>query len=191
MKNQLRIIGGQWRGRKLLIADVEGLRPTGDRIRETVFNWLQGDIVDAHCLDCFAGTGALGFESLSRGAKAVIALEKNKTAFKQLQHNASQLKTHECEQQSLEIIQTDALNWLENSSLEKQSIDIVFIDPPFQANLWAKVFEALINSQCLKKEACIYIECQSDTPIVLPKQWSIYREKVTGTVRYLLTIHHD
>jgi 16S rRNA (guanine966-N2)-methyltransferase len=179
--HQLRIIGGQWRGRKLPIADVEGLRPTGDRIRETVFNWLMGDIVSSHCLDVFAGSGALGLECLSRGAAHVTLLEKHPKA-------ATQLKQH-CQTLSAaqgHVIQCNALEWLQSPSMAAESIDIVFIDPPFTQQLWAESIHALHNSGLLKSGALIYIESPKHTPIDTPHHWQLHKEKHAGQVSYRL-----
>ena len=182
-QHTLRIIGGQWRGRKLAIPEVEGLRPTGDRIRETLFNWLQGDLVDAHCLDLYTGSGALGFEALSRGAAQVTLLEKNPRAAAQLRKHSTSLSA-----QHAEIIETDTLNWLANCPLEMNSIDIVFIDPPFQEDLWAQTIEALVASKILKDNSLIYIESDKHTDFQTPSHWQCYRDKKAGAIRYQLFI---
>lgn len=182
--HDLRLIGGQWRGRKLAIAPVEGLRPTGDRIRETLFNWLQTDIVDAHCLDLYAGSGALGLEALSRGAAQVTLLEKNRSAVTQLRQHKATLSADRAN-----IIEADTLNWLARCPLEANSIDIVFMDPPFQADLWAQSIEHLLASQVLKNKSLIYIESEGKTPLAIPSHWQSYRDKQAGAVRYQLLIH--
>ena len=182
-KSQCRIIGGQWRGRKLAIVDVEGLRPTGDRIRETLFNWLQQDIVDARCLDCFAGTGALSFEALSRGAASVVLLEQHPKAAANLREHTQLLGVTESQ---CDVIQTDALAWLENKSLGLASIDIVFIDPPFSQNLWQPCFAALEATKCLAEDAWIYIEMPKAREINPPSTWQLHREKFAGDVHYCL-----
>ena len=151
--NMLRIIGGQWRSRKLAIVDAEGLRPTPDRIRETLFNWLQGDIHGASCLDLFAGSGALGFEALSRGASNVVFVEKNRIVSKQLLSNLALLNT------SAEVQQTDALNFLAQTSAP---FDLIFLDPPYRKGLLDKSL-ALINEKALLKPASlIYLEHESE-----------------------------
>ena len=180
-KNQLRIIGGRWRGRKLSIANLPGLRPTGDRIRETLFNWLAADIHDSQCLDLFAGTGALGLESLSRGAKHVTFLEKHPAATQQLQENCQQLNAVDTH-----IIKQDAITWLQNHSLKKHSIHIVFIDPPFAENLWQACIEALNSSELLAENAVIYIETPKHTILSVPKDWQLYKEKTAGDICYRL-----
>lgn len=180
-QNQLRIIGGQWRGRKLAIAEVEGLRPTGDRIRETLFNWLMPDIKNSHCLDLFAGSGALGLECLSRGAAVVHLLEKNTQAKKQLLQHCQTLDAT-----NGHIIETDSLAWLTHPSVASGSIDIAFIDPPFSADLWASTIIALENSGVLQPDAKIYIESPKNTALHCPINWRIHREKHAGQVSYRL-----
>jgi 16S rRNA (guanine966-N2)-methyltransferase len=180
-KQQLRIIGGQWRGRKLVIAEVDGLRPTGDRIRETLFNWLMGEIPDSHCLDLFSGSGALGLECLSRGAREVTLLEKHPTAIKQLGLHCQTLSA-----KNANVIETDALTWLASHTLAAQSIDIVFIDPPFSANIWQQTIAQLNQSGLLKEGALIYIETPKGVAIATPEHWFLHKEKHAGQVSYRL-----
>lgn len=182
----LRIIGGQWRGRKLAIADIEGLRPTGDRLRETLFNWLQQDIRGARCLDCFAGSGALGFEALSRGAQSVTLIEKHPKAIASLRDHCQLLgvDTSQCD-----VVQGEMVSWLATANLAPASVDIVFIDPPFAADLWQAVFDALNQSQCLAEGALIYVEAPKNLSLSLPAHWQIHREKTAGDVGYCLLRH--
>ena len=188
--SQLRIIGGQWRGRKLAIADVDGLRPTGDRIRETLFNWLQGNIVERHCLDLFAGSGALGLECLSRGAAKVFLLEKHPVAVTQLRQHCERLDAS-----NGEIVKCDALEWIEKASKEAgkniSPIDIAFIDPPFAANLWTAVIDSLESSGILSPTAIIYIESPKEQVITTPPHWELTKEKRTGQVCYRLFQRHQ
>jgi 16S rRNA (guanine966-N2)-methyltransferase len=183
--NQLRIIGGQWRGRKLAIADVEGLRPTGDRIRETLFNWLQGDIAGRCCVDLFAGSGALGLECLSRGAANVFLLEKHPVAVKQLREHCDRL-----EAKNGKVIECDVLEWISNTSKEDNRkiapIDVAFIDPPFAADLWTTVINTLESSGILSPTAIIYIESPKDQVVTTPSNWDLLKEKRTGQVCYRL-----
>jgi 16S rRNA (guanine966-N2)-methyltransferase len=187
--NQLRIIGGQWRGRKLAIADVDGLRPTGDRIRETLFNWLQGDIVERHCVDLFAGSGALGLECLSRGAAKVFLLEKHPVAVKQLRQHCDRLDAS-----NGKVIECDVLEWIESVSNNTEKniapIDIAFVDPPFAANLWATVIDKLESSGILSPTAIIYIESPKEQVITTPSHWALMKEKRTGQVCYRLFQRH-
>ncbi|MBX2809785.1 MAG: 16S rRNA (guanine(966)-N(2))-methyltransferase RsmD [Cellvibrionaceae bacterium] len=174
-KQRLRIIGGRWRGRKLAIADVKGLRPTGDRIRETLFNWLMHDMVGAACLDLFAGSGALSFESLSRGAATAVMLEQHPVAARQLiQHS------HHLQAAQATVIQQDALRWLTHSGCAPASIDIVFIDPPFADHLWQASIDSLVASQLLKAQALVYIEAPRGQTFQVPGSWALHRHKSTG-----------
>jgi 16S rRNA (guanine966-N2)-methyltransferase len=186
LSTKLRIIGGQWRGRKLSIANVDGLRPTGNRIRETLFNWLSADITDSVCLDLFAGSGALGFESVSRGAAHVTMLEKNSHAYRTLQQHCQTLQTHRTH-----VIEQDCLLWLKQPSLKKASVDIAFIDPPFALSIWHQTIDALISSQLLKHHALIYVETPRDTTIQVPDLWKIHKEKQAGQVCFRLFCHSN
>ncbi|MFT6387304.1 MAG: 16S rRNA (guanine966-N2)-methyltransferase [Cellvibrionaceae bacterium] len=180
-KNQLRIIGGQWRGRKLDIADIPGLRPTGDRIRETLFNWLMPNISDSRCLDLFAGSGALGLECLSRGAQSVGFLEKNKHAARQLEQHCKSLHAH-----GARVLNQDALAWLNNNNYPKHSIDLAFIDPPFSENLWLSTTQALSASELLAPEALIYIESPKNKHLDIEPTWALTKDKTSGDVNYRL-----
>ncbi|MCC5796578.1 MAG: 16S rRNA (guanine(966)-N(2))-methyltransferase RsmD [Methylophaga sp.] len=177
--NTLRIIGGQWRGRRLGFPDVTGLRPTPDRVRETVFNWLQTVIPGAYCLDCCAGSGALGFEAASRGALHVDMVEPDRLAFQQLQTNASQLQAATCE-----LHQMTAQQFIAKCT---KPYDVVFLDPPYQAALWTPLAQLLSEHNLLKPQARIYLECGSkqDMP-ELPADWQLFKDKVAGDVRYCL-----
>lgn len=182
--HQLRIIGGQWRGRKLNIANVDGLRPTGDRIRETLFNWLMADIPHSHCIDLFSGSGALGLECLSRGAASVTLLEKHPQAAAQLTQHCQTLKT------TLgKVIRCDTINWLRSHTLTAESIDIAFIDPPFNHDLWSDAINGLHASGLLKSGALIYIESPKHTPITTPEHWQLQKEKQAGQVCYRLFLY--
>jgi len=180
MAGKLRIIGGKWRSRLLPIVDLPGLRPTTDRVRETLFNWLQNDLPGAHCLDLFAGSGALGFEAASRGAASVILLEKQKRAADTLTANISALKA-----QHIKLLQCDALSWL--NSKPSGRFDIVFIDPPFDSDYLAQIITLLENLPSLSESACIYLETDSKQALpALPDNWRVVREKKAGQVRYYL-----
>ncbi|MEB8431175.1 16S rRNA (guanine(966)-N(2))-methyltransferase RsmD [Cocleimonas sp. KMM 6892] len=153
--NTLRIIGGEWRSRKLQFLDAPGLRPTPDRIRETLFNWLQGSIHGSHCLDLFAGSGAIGLEALSRGAKSVDFVEKNAAASKQLNSNLSLLKS------DLTVFQVDALRFLEQHEAN-QPYDIIFLDPPYRQGLLDKSLELLISKSLINEHSLVYLEHESE-----------------------------
>ncbi len=177
----IRIIAGKHRGRKLPVLIAEGLRPTTDRVKETVFNWLMPYINDANCLDCFAGAGSLGFEALSRGAAKVDLIELNKAAAKQLQANKQRLKAD-----NLIVTNINALDFLKSAT--KQRYNLVFIDPPFRQNLVTQVAE-LLNNGWLAKQALIYVEMEIKSNQPLPSNWQLLKEKVAGQVVYRLFQH--
>ena len=178
--NQLRIIGGQWRGRKLSFPGIDGLRPTGDRIRETLFNWLAPTIAGSRCLDLFAGSGALGLEALSRGAAASVLVERDTQAAAQLRANLALLQANQGQ-----LVQVDVLTWLARGN-SGAPFDIVFIDPPFQLNLWQVVIDALEAGGWLADDAAIYIESGRATPFTVPQHWHLHRDKQAGQVSYRL-----
>ncbi|QHM73428.1 16S rRNA (guanine(966)-N(2))-methyltransferase [Mixta intestinalis] len=176
---QIRIIGGQWRGRKLPVPDSAGLRPTTDRVRETLFNWLAPEIQQARCLDCFAGSGALGLEALSRYAASATMLELEKPVAQQLMRNLQTLKAS-----NAQVIQTNTLNWL---AQQGDAYQIVFIDPPFRKGLLDETLRLLESNGWLADDALIYVESEVEngTPPV-PVNWQLHREKVAGQVAYRL-----
>lgn len=179
-QGQLRIIAGEWGSRKLSFPDGPGLRPTPDRVRETLFNWLAPYIVGAQVLDLFTGSGALYFEALSRGAKAGLALDTNPAAIASLRQNLALLK---CE--NGQYVQADALRHLESAAAE--AFDVVFLDPPFHQGLLADACNLLESRGWLNERAWIYTE--SETPpsaTGLPANWRLHREKKAGQVYYAL-----
>ena len=179
--NQLRIIGGQWRGRKLDFADGEGLRPTMDRVRETLFNWLQGEIIGARCLDLFSGSGALGLEALSREAGEVVMVDNNPQAIQMIQKNLDLLAVN-----NAQLIQGDAGEYLQQSPTGKL-FDIVFLDPPFNQQLVQPFCLQLQQSKCLASEAAIYIEMEKKEKLAkLPPGWELIKEKKAGQLAYYL-----
>ncbi len=179
---QLRIIGGTLRGRKLSIADLPGLRPSTDRVRETLFNWLQFELPDQHCLDLFAGTGALGFEALSRGARHVTLLEQSKAAAAMLSAHSEKLN-QECKGHA-EIVCADALQWLQNQAAEP--FDIVFVDPPFHSDLAGPSCQLLQQQRYVDEGSWVYLETEKRWPLTVPSNWLLQREKVAGQVCYRL-----
>jgi len=170
----LRIIGGDYRGRRLPIADLEGLRPTGDRQRETLFNWLQFELPAARVADLFAGTGALGLEAASRGADEVWLIETHPKAVRALSEAAELLGG------PIRVQQADALQWVVER--EPASLDGVFLDPPFAAELWQPVLDALVTRGCLKPGAFVYIESPRDRTLSPPDGWQVEKEKSSGEV---------
>jgi len=180
-QNSLRIIGGEWRGRKLNFAKVDAIRPTPDRVRETLFNWLAPMIRNAHCLDLFSGSGALGFETLSRGAKAVVMCDTNPQIISNLKDNAALLKTTKGT-----FLQTDAISFLNRNT---QKFDLVFLDPPFDSEILKTCFDTLAKQDCLNDDAMIYVETHSKTDLPeIPENWLLHRSKKSGGVAYSLFI---
>ena len=178
-RNQLRIIGGQWRGRKLSFPEIPGLRPTPDRVRETIFNWLAPVISGARCLDLFAGSGALGLEALSRGASHVVLVDNHSAAIKQLHTNLELLQST-----TAEAVKAEASQYLTGPV---SAFDIVFLDPPYQADLLPECIEQLEQGGWLKSHAWIYLEASSKSGLPpLPPTWTVYRSKTAGEVGYHL-----
>jgi 16S rRNA (guanine966-N2)-methyltransferase len=161
------------------VADVEGLRPTGDRVRETLFNWLQPYLPGSRCLDCFAGSGALGLEAASRGAEYVTMVEANSKAARQLKAHCDTLQAQNCH-----VLTQPAEQALAELTTP---FDIVFLDPPFQADLWTTTAEQLVSSTLLEEGALIYVEYPRRMAMPqLPEQWQQLKEKQAGEVNYAL-----
>lgn len=177
-QSQLRIIGGRWRGRKIAFAPVEGLRPTGDRLRETLFNWLQFYLPGSRCLDLFAGSGALGLEALSRGAAAVEFVELDPGAARIL---GEQLKVLEADNGQVHNCAAQVF-----LSQPGEPCNLVFVDPPFAGDLWQETLSALEASGRLAPGALIYVESPRDTPLAVPDGWQLEKEKQAGQVKMQL-----
>ena len=178
--SKIKIIGGKWKGTNLTFYDEPELRPTGNRIKETLFNWLQPNIQGSICLDLFAGSGCLGLEALSRGASNCVMVEKNKRVINHLAENIEKLSS------STELIHDDALNYLSSKELSK-TFDIVFLDPPFDSTIYESTMRALELNHWLSHDALIYIETRADSSMFqIPDNWSLFREQVAGNVRYML-----
>jgi 16S rRNA (guanine966-N2)-methyltransferase len=176
--NQLRIIGGTWRSRRLQFPDVEGLRPSTDRVRETLFNWLQPTIVGARCLDLFAGSGALGLEALSRGAARVVFVDQHPQVISALRSNLQLLGS-----EAGSVVKADALSYLQG---DPHPFDIVFLDPPFHQQLLQPSLQ-LLQRGWLAPDALLYIE--NELPLgtpELPENWRLLRSKKAGQVAYHL-----
>jgi len=181
---QIRIIGGKWRGRKLPVRDSEGLRPTTDRIKETLFNWLMPIVREARCLDCFAGSGALGFEALSRFADSVTFIELDKKNVQLLSENKVRLQAN-----NANIINGNSLEVLNKLGTP---FDVVFIDPPFRKGLLNETIRLLEKNQWLANESWIYVESEAESPLTdIPANWQLHREKIAGQVAYRLFIRHS
>ncbi len=173
----VRIIAGQWRGRRLTFPERQGLRPTGDRLREMLFNWLQPHWPGARCLDLFAGSGALGLEAASRGAAWVTLVERDPEAARALRANCALLGT-----EAVEVFERDALDWLARSP-PARPYDIVFIDPPFADAVLDAALRGLTLPGWLATPAWVYLETARERPpVALPTGWLRHREKLAGAV---------
>ena len=175
---KVRIIAGRWRGTRLPVPDRPGLRPTADRVRETLFNWLQPVLPGARVLDLFAGTGALGLESVSRGAVQATLVERDGDLARALQALAGKLEGGA----AVAVVHADALAWLHGQA--DGAFDVAFVDPPFDANLWGGVLPVLVPK--LAADAWLYVESPLDTAPSLPSEWLLHREGRTRDVRYAL-----
>ncbi|OTG78617.1 16S rRNA (guanine(966)-N(2))-methyltransferase RsmD [Acinetobacter terrae] len=176
MKNQLRIIGGEWKRRQLAFASIDGLRPTPDRVRETLFNWLMWDIQNSNVLDLCAGSGALSFEALSRGASQVVMIEPNRTQAAFLTDNLQLLKVTSQHAKLKVATAQQVLPTL------KEQFDLVFLDPPYSLDLWEEL--AQLADPLIKDKAFIYVEADRDlNQLKLPSSWQQIKQTKAGTVR--------
>ncbi|UPG93518.1 16S rRNA (guanine(966)-N(2))-methyltransferase RsmD [Luteibacter aegosomatissinici] len=174
---RIRIIGGSLRNSRLEVPDLPGLRPTTDRVRETLFNWLQPVIGGARCLDLFAGTGALGIEALSRGAAMVTFVERDARLAAALRANLARLKVQAA------VVGDDAVRWLKAGG---KPADVVFMDPPFAGDLWGDAADALESHGWLAPSAWIYVEAPRTASSAVPPTWQVHRQGVAGEVAYTL-----
>jgi 16S rRNA (guanine966-N2)-methyltransferase len=189
LKNRVRIIGGQWRGRQIDFNPNANIRPTPNRVRETLFNWLRGSIPGARCLDLFAGSGILGLEALSRGASFVYSIEQNSQTLLGLKNALTLLKT---DPTRWKIAQGDAMAWLHKSSDAANPLiapfDILFIDPPYEANLWAQCLRLIKERVWLAPEGFVYLE--ANRPLaddIAAEGFDIYRKmKASSVYAYLV-----
>jgi 16S rRNA (guanine966-N2)-methyltransferase len=178
--NEVRIVGGVWRSRRIRFAPRSDLRPSPDRVRETLFNWLGQDLTGLSCLDLFAGSGALGFEAASRGARRVIMVERDRAAFDSLRSNRDLLEAHQ-----VELVKADALEFVRSDS---RVYDVIFLDPPFAADYWSRLMPLLPAR--LKPEGLVY--CESGAKLESPADWDVFRSGRAGQVNYqLLKRIHD
>jgi 16S rRNA (guanine966-N2)-methyltransferase len=175
---RLRIIAGSLRGSRIPVPDRPGLRPTPDRVRETLFNWLMPVIEGARCLDLYAGTGALGIEAISRGAAACTFVESERALAEALRENLARLKVG-----NARVVEADALAMLAGKA---EPFDIVFLDPPFGGDLWNASAERLETRGWLAPDASIYVESPADAALALPDAWTAHREGRAGAVRFAL-----
>jgi 16S rRNA (guanine966-N2)-methyltransferase len=177
-RNQLRIIGGIWRGRRVAFAPVAGLRPTPDRVRETLFNWLGSYVDGARCLDLFAGSGALGLEAASRGAAAVVLVDDDPLVVRTLQAQACTLDASQAR-----IVQAESMRFLRGPA---ESFDIVFLDPPYRQGLLASCVHLLEERGWLAPGAWVYLEAERGMDPPLPANWKLHRSREAGRVGYHL-----
>ena len=179
-RNQLRIIGGQWRSRRLLFPSAAGLRPTADAVRETVFNWLQPYLRGARCLDLFAGSGALGLEAVSRGARQAVLVERSRSVAAALLANVDRLRASA----AVQVVHADARRFLAGKG---EPFDVVFLDPPFKSALIEPVCRRLEAAGWLANDALIYLETDAHHAVGgLPGGWRALRGGIAGTVSYRL-----
>lgn len=193
-KGRCRIIAGDLRGRIIHFHDAEGLRPTTDRVRETLFNWLQPYLAGRACLDAFAGSGALGFEALSRGARHVTMIDSQQQAVADCRQNASALlgeHTQEAHTQEshIEIVHADVISWMQQQAGTSASFDLVFLDPPYHTGLLEKSVSSLHGSGCLAEDAIIYVEHAVDDKPVLPDSWTLFKGSKTAAIVYGLYLY--
>lgn len=175
MKQTVRIIGGRYRGKKLHFPEIEGLRPTPDRVKETLFNWLMREIHSARCLDAFAGSGALGFEAFSRGAEEVVLVEASREAYVNLQQIAASFNSRH-----LKVVNSKAEDYFKTAS---DSFDIIFLDPPFSTDYLPQCLAFLAESKLLVKGGLVYIE-SAFKPEIDPLHWQEKKFKQAGQVFY-------
>jgi len=179
--NELRIIGGEWRGRRIRFPGQPGIRPTPDRVRETLFNWLAPVVEGSRCLDLFAGSGALGLEALSRGAKAATFIESDRPSAEQLRGTIASLAPGRAV-----VLEAEALKWLEGPA---QCFDLAFLDPPFGSGLLAEALRKLDSGGWLSPGAYVYLELPAkDGPPSLPAGWTLHRSGKAGAVGYHLAL---
>lgn len=181
----VRIIGGKWRGRKLKFPAIEGLRPTPDRVRETLFNWLAPVIIDTRCLDLFAGSGALGIEALSRGAAHVTFVDQNPEIVAYLRQQLTLLNTDNAKIYCAKLTSSFV------PPFEKGGLggifNLIFLDPPFHQNLIQTTCTWLAENKLLTNDAYIYIEAEATLdPLPVPAHWEILKSKIAGQVGYHL-----
>ena len=175
-QNTVKLISGRWGGRKIRFPDGEGLRPTPARMRETLFNWLMHELADARVLDLFAGSGALAFEALSRGAREAVLVDSSATVCAQLTRELANLKGA-----SGQVVRSDALMFLARAS--GTPFTVVFLDPPFHRNLLPPVLQALEQNRLLAERAWIHVEAEAaPAPDAVPPNWALHRRQEAGQV---------
>lgn len=175
---KLRIVAGTLRGSRIDVIERDGLRPTSDRVRETLFNWLAPMIAGARCLDLFAGTGALGIEAISRGAGSCTFIERDRDLARHLQATLERLQVD-----NTHVVNADAMSWLSGPA---QVFDLVFLDPPFSAGLWGDAAARLESGGWLAAAAMIHVESAVGSKLALPANWHLHRDARAGAVQFAL-----
>lgn len=176
--DSVRIIAGLWRGRRLSFPADLGIRPSGDRVRVTLFNWLHAYLADARCLDAFAGSGALGFEALSRGAREVFFVDRSTAVITHLKNEATHLQATGAEFLTLHLPT--------NTCPITGSFDLVFLDPPFEKDLWEPMITWLTQHQLVTLGSLIYIERPRKTKVSVPEHWSLWKTSIAGNIAFEL-----
>ena len=180
-KGEIRIIGGKWKGKKIYFNLNDDLRPTPDRAKETLFNWLGQDLSEMHCLDLFSGTGALGLEALSRGAKKVTFVEKNKDYLQKIKKVYLEIS----EKRDCDFFCADCLEWVQNNN-SKAKYDLIFIDPPFNKNLIDNLLSNILRRELLSESGKIYFEFEKKLDLKIPESLDLKKKKSLGGKSYVL-----
>ena len=180
-KGEIRIIGGKWKGKKIYFDLNDDLRPTPDRAKETLFNWLGQDLNKMYCLDLFSGTGALGFEAFSRGAQKVTFVEKNKEYLQKIKKVFLEMN----EKADCNFFCAECLEWIKNNSSETK-YDLIFIDPPFNKNLIHDLLAAILEKELLSKNGQIYFEFEKKLDLEIPESLTLKKKKSLGKKSYIL-----
>jgi len=180
-KGEIRIIGGKWKGKKIYFNLNDDLRPTPDRAKETLFNWLGQDLNKMYCLDLFSGTGALGLEALSRGAKKVTFVEKNKDYLQKIKKVYLEMSQKE----DCDFYCAECLEWVQNNS-SKAKYDLIFIDPPFNKNLIDNLLSNILRRELLSKSGKIYFEFEKKLDLKIPESLDLKKKKSLGKKSYFL-----
>ena len=180
-KGEIRIIGGKWKGKKIYFDLNNDLRPTPDRAKETLFNWLGQDLNKMYCLDLFSGTGALGFEAFSRGAQKVTFVEKNKEYLQKIKKVFLEMN----EKADCDFFCAECLEWIQNNCSETK-YDLIFIDPPFNKNLIHNLLAAILEKELLSKNGQIYFEFEKELDLEIPESLTLKKKKSLGKKSYIL-----
>ena len=181
-KGEIRIIGGKWKGKKIFFDLSDDLRPTPDRAKETLFNWLGQDLSEMYCLDLFSGTGALGLEAFSRGAKKVTFVEKNKKYLQKIKKVYLEMSKKE----GCDFFCSECLEWVKNNNAQTK-YDLIFIDPPFNKNLIDNLLTGILEKELLSKGGRIYFEFEKELNLKIPKTLNLKKKKNLGRKSYVLT----